>query len=115
METLYEESYGVEFTSDWSARWWQFREWIQERKHRLFAGAKTSLSSRQLKPEGQSIAAANQRPSRAEGDAAPRGEKPVVPVTFPAKPKRYMIFPGAAAIRNGDALPKSWDKSQWID
>jgi hypothetical protein len=112
---LYEDIYGVESASDWSALWWQFREQIQEWKHRLFAWAKASLSRRQLKPKEQPVVAVNQRPSHAESDAPQRGERLVVPVAFPAKPKRYMIFPGAAAVRNGDVSPKPWDKSQWID
>ena len=112
---LYEEMYGAEFPSDWNALWEQFREQIEEWKHRLFAKTKASLSRRQLDPEKQPVAVANQTPFQAEGDAPLKGEKQVVPVASPAKPKRYMIFPGAAAIRNGDAPPKPWDKSQWID
>ena len=112
---LYEEMYGAEFPSDWNALWEQFREQTEEWKHRLFAKAKASLSRRQLDPEKQPVAVANQTPFQAEGDAPLKCEKQVVPVASPAKPKRYMIFPGAAAIRNGDAPPKPWDKSQWID
>jgi hypothetical protein len=112
---LYEEIYGVEFAPDWSALWWKFREQIQEGKQRFFAGAKASLSRRQLTPDEQPVAAVNQRSSHAERDKPSRGEKPVVPVASPAKPKRHMIFPGAAAMRNEDVPPKPWDKSQWID
>lgn len=112
---LYEELYGIEFASDWSAVWWKFREQIQEWKHRLFPRAKASLSAPQLEPKEPSANAANQRPSHVEREMPSRLEKPVAPVASPVKPKRHMIFPGAAAIRNGDALPESWDKSQWID
>lgn len=112
---LYEELYGIEFASDWSAVWWKSREQIQEWKHRLFVRAKASLSAPQLKPKELSANAANQRPSHAEREMPSRLEMPVVPVASPAKSKRHMIFPGAAAIRNGDALPEPWDKSQWID
>jgi hypothetical protein len=112
---LYEEVYGDEFAPDWSALWWKFREQIQEGEKRLFAWAKGSLSRPQLKPGEQPLAATNHRPSPAERDMPSRDEKSVAPVAFPAKPRRHMIFPGATAIRNGDALPKPWDKSQWID
>jgi len=112
---LYEELYGVEFASDWSAVWWKFREQIQEWKHRLFAGAKASLSVPQSDPKEPSANAANQRPSYAEHEVSSRVDKPVVTVASSVEPKRHMIFPGAAAIRNGDALPEPWDKSQWIE
>lgn len=112
---LYEEMYGVEFASYWKVLWWQFREQIQEWKDRLFAGAKASLSRRQLEPKEQPVTAPNQRPSHAEDGMPLKSEKPVAPVASPTKPKRYMIFPGAAAIRDGDVPPKPWDKSQWID
>ncbi|NYF79819.1 hypothetical protein [Granulicella arctica] len=112
---LYEEIYGVEFASDWNALWGQFGEQIEEWKYRLFAETKVSLSRRQLEPKEQPITAANQRPSHAEDGTPLKSEKPVVPVASPAMPKRHMIFPGAAAIRNGDIPPKPWDKSQWID
>lgn len=92
-----------------------FREQIQEWRHRLFVRAKASLSRRQLKPEERPVVAVNQRPSHAESDAPQRGERLVVQVASPAKPKQYMIFPGAAAIRNGDVPPKPWEKSQWIE
>ena len=112
---LYEECYGVEFASDWSTVWWKFREQIQEWKHLVFVRAKASLSAPQLEPKEPSVSAANQRPSHAECEMPSRVERPVAPVASPVKPKRHMIFPGAAAIRNGDALPEPWDKSQWID
>ena len=112
---LYEEHYGVEFACDWSAVWDQFGDQIEEWKQRLFARAKASLSRRQLRPEEQPVMVVNQRPSQPERDVPQRSERPVVPVASPEKPKQYMIFPGAAAIRNGDAPPNPWDKSQWID
>ena len=112
---LYEEMYGVEFTSDWSALRWKFSERLQDWKGHLLAGAKARLSRRQLEPEGKSFAAANQRPFHAEGGPPLSGAKPVVPVVSSAEPTRYMIFPGAAAIRNGNVPPKPWDESQWID
>lgn len=112
---FYEELYGIEFASDWSAVWWKFQEQIQDWKHRLLVRAKASLPAPQLEPKERSANAANQRPSYAERDTPSRLEKPVVPVASPVRPKRHMIFPGAAAIRNGDALPKPWDKSQWVE
>jgi hypothetical protein len=112
---LYEELYGIEFASDWSALWWKLREQIQEWKHRLSAKIKATLSAPQLEPTKHSIKAANQRPSIAECDVLLINVKPVVPAASSAKPKRHMIFPGAAAVHNGDASPKPWDKSQWID
>jgi hypothetical protein len=59
--------------------------------------------------------AKNKKSIRAEADTLLRSEKPVVPVASPAKPKRHLIFPGAAAIRNDGLPPKPWDESQWID
>ena len=112
---LYEERYGVEFASDWSAVWGKFREQLEGWKHRLFARAKASLSVPQSEPKESSAYAANQRPSHAEREMSSRVERPVVTVAPSVKPKRHMIFPGAAAIRNGNALPEPWDKSQWID
>ncbi len=112
---LYEELYGIEFASDWSAVWRKFREQIQEWKHLLFARTNASLSAPQSEPKELSANAANQRPSYSEREISSRVDKPVVPVASSVKPKRHVIFPGAAAIRNGDALPKPWDKSQWID
>jgi hypothetical protein len=112
---LYEELYGVEFASDWSAVWWKFREQIQEWKHRLSAKTEASLSAPQSEPTEHSIKAANQRPSSAERDMLLINEKPAVPAASSAKQKHHMIFPGEAAIRNRDAFPKPWDKSQWID
>lgn len=108
---LYEETYGDAFPSDWNAIWRQFKEQIRGWKHALIAGVKR----RRLEHEEQSVAAANQRPFHAEGDTPLRSERPVVPVASPEKPKRHMIFPGAATIRNGDVPPKPWDESQWID
>jgi len=112
---LYEEMYGVEFASDWTALWWKFSERLQDWKGHLLAGAKARLSRRQLEPEGKSFAAANQRSFLPEGGPPLSGAKPVVPVVSSAGSTRYMIFPGAAAIRNGNAPPKPWDESQWID
>jgi hypothetical protein len=112
---LYEELYGVEFASDWSALWLRFREQIQEWKYHLFAETKASLSTSQSEPKEQPVTAANQRASHAEDGTFLKSEKPVAPVDPPVRPKRHMIFPGAAAIRNGDVPPKPWDKSQWID
>lgn len=112
---FYEELYDVEFASDWSAVWWKFREQVQEWKQRLFARAEASLSAPQLEPKEPSANAASQRPSYAERVMSSRLEKPVVPVASSVKSKRHMIFPGAAAVRNGDALPKPWDNSQWIE
>lgn len=109
------ELYGVEFASDWSALWRRFREQIQEWKYRLFAETKASLLTSQSEPKEQPVTAANQRASHAEDGTFLKSEKPVAPVDPPVKPKRHMIFPGAAAIRNGDIPPKPWDKSQWID
>ncbi|WP_260705980.1 hypothetical protein [Edaphobacter flagellatus] len=112
---LYEELYGIEFASDWSAVWWKFREQIQEWKHLLFARAKASLSAPQSEPKEPSANVANQRPSYGDHEISSRVDKPVVTVASSVEPKRHMIFPGAAAIRNGDALPEPWDKSQWIE
>jgi hypothetical protein len=112
---LYEELYGVEFSSDWSALWWMFREQIQEWKHRLFTETKARRSRAQLEPKEEPITAATQRSFHAEDGTFLKSEKPVAPVDPPVKPKRHMIFPGATAIRNGDVPPKPWDKSQWID
>ncbi len=112
---LYEELYGIEFASDWSAVWRKFREQIQEWKHRLFARAKASLPAPRSEPKEPSTNVANQRPSHAEHEMPSRVEKPLVTAASSVKPKHHMIFPGAAAIRNGDALPEPWDKSQWID
>lgn len=109
------ELYGVEFASDWSALWRRFREQIQEWKYRLFAETKASLLTSQSEPKEQPVTAANQRASHAEDGTFLKSEKPVAPVDPPVKPKRHMIFPGAAVIRNGDVPPKPWDKSQWID
>ncbi|QMV19550.1 hypothetical protein GOB94_13295 [Granulicella sp. 5B5] len=112
---LYEAVYGDEFNFDWHAIWSQFKKQIRGWKHGLFAGAKASLSRRQLEPKEQPVAAAKQRSFHAEGDTPLRGEKPVVAAAAPVRPKRHTIFPGAAAIRNGDVPPKPWDESQWID
>jgi hypothetical protein len=112
---LYEELYGVEFASNWRALWWKVREQTQEWRHRLFAKAKASLSVPQSEPKEQPIKAANQRPSHVEREMPSRVEKQVVQVASPVKPKRHMIFPGSTASRNGDAPPRQWDKSQWID
>jgi hypothetical protein len=112
---LYEELYGVEFASDWSALWWKLREQIQEWKCRLFAENKASLSASQLEPKEQPVTAADQRAYRAEDDPLLKSEKPTVAAALHVKPKRHMIFPGTRAIHNGDAPPKPWDKSQWID
>jgi hypothetical protein len=115
LRRLYEEVYGDEFIFGWHAIWTQFKEQIREWKHGFFAGAKASLSRSQLEPKEQFVAAANQRPFHAEGDTPLRGEKPVVAAASPVRPKRHTIFPGAAAVRNSDLAPKSWDESQWID
>jgi len=112
---LYEEIYGVDFGSDWSALWWNVGERIDDWKCQLFAVARARLSRRQLEPEEKSFAAANQRPLHPEGDTPLSGARPVVPVVSSAEPTRDMIFPGAAAIRNGNVPPKPWDESQWID
>ena len=78
-------------------------------------GAKASLSRRQLEPKENPVTAAKQGSFHVEGDTPLRGDKPVVAAAAPVRQKRHTIFPGAAAIRNGDVPPKPWDESQWID
>ena len=112
---LYDEVYGDAFTSAWRALWRQFKEQIREWKYRLLADAKAKLPNRQSDPEEQAFVATNKKLHHAGVDAPLRGEKPVVRAASLAKPKPHLIFPGAAAVRDGDVPPKPWDESQWID
>jgi hypothetical protein len=112
---LYEEVYRDEFTSDWRAFWRQFKEHIREWKYRFIAGTKASLSSRQSDSKEQPLVTRNEKPFHAEADKTLRGEKPIVLAVSPTKPKHHAIFPGTAAVRDGNVPPKPWDESQWID
>jgi len=112
---LHEEVYGDEFTFDWRALWRQFKEQIREWKYRFIAGTKASLLNRQSDPKEQPFVTRNEKPFHAEADKPLRSEKPIVLATSPAKPKHHAIFPGAAAVRDGNVPPKPWHESQWID
>lgn len=112
---LYEEIYGDDLSSDWHVLWRRFKEQLRAWKNRFVATTKASLPSRQSDSKEPLWIAGNKKSIRAEPDTLLRSEKPVVRVASPAKPKRHLIFPGAAAIRNDGLPPKPWDESQWID
>lgn len=112
---LYEGLYEDEFAFDSHALWLQLRSKIRAWIYRQIARAKARLSSVKSSPKVQPHHVANANTFRPEIDDTMRSEKSSLSATSPSRPQRHLIFPGAAAVRNGNAQPKPWDESQWID
>jgi hypothetical protein len=112
---LYAGPFGDDLIFDMPVLWRLCKEQMNDWKERLIANTKAGLSNRRSEPKKQALGAAITKPYHVEVGAPLRYEKQVVPAASPVKPTRRLIFPGAEAIRNGDAPPKPWDESEWID
>ena len=112
---FYEELYEDEFAFDSNALWSHLRSKIKVWIYRQIASAKASLSRVNSSPKAQTHHGDNANTFRPEIGDTLRSEKPSLSAVSLARPQGHLIFPGAAAVRNGNAQPKPWDKSQWID
>jgi hypothetical protein len=112
---LYEELYEDEFAFDSNALWSQLRSKIKVWIYRRIASAKARLSRVNSSPKAQPHHGASANTFRTEIGDTLRSEKQSLSAVSPARPQRHLIFPGAAAVRNGTAQSKPWDESQWID
>jgi hypothetical protein len=112
---LCEELCEEEFTFDSHALLSQLSGQIGVWIYRQIASAKTGGARGESSPKEKPPQAANQNTPRPEIGSTFRSEKPSLSAVSPARPQRHLIFPGAAAVRNGNAQPRPWDESQWID
>jgi len=112
---LYEGQFGDESIFDAPAYWSRCKDQMSDWRKCLIGNAKARLSRVHTRPKEHPLVASSRAAIQSEESAPSAGEKLVIPVVPSAEPTRYMIFPGAAAIRDGNVAPKPWDESQWID
>ena len=112
---LYEELYEDDFAFDSHALWSQLRDQISVWIYRQIASAKVWFARGKSSAKEQPHHAANAKTFREKIGTTLRSEKPSLTAASPARPQRHLIFPGTAALHNGNAQPKPWDESQWID
>jgi len=112
---VYEELCGDEFIFDARATWRRLEGQIRAWMSSLITNAKADLSRSQSACKEQPYVAANAWTLHTKVSAPLKAEKTSSSASSTAKPQRHLIFPGEAAIRNGNVQPKPWDESQWID
>ncbi len=112
---LYEELYEDESVFDPHALWSRLRGQIRGWIYRQVASGNVALLGDESSSKEHPHQAVNANTLRTGIGNTLVSEKPSPSATSPAKSQRHLIFPGAEAVRNGNAQPKPWDESQWID